>query len=93
MTLTIVAVVFGIFAIGQIVLLIYKRLLTMHRDDQLFLDDTSSHLHAEQTSELAGCLSESDHKTKLQALAEEATEKAARLRLQIRLMRDHQAIA
>ena len=49
MTLTIVAVIFGIFAIGLIVLLIYKSTLTMHRDDQLFLDDASSHMHAEQT--------------------------------------------
>ena len=53
MTLTIVAVIFGISAIGLIVLLIYKSTLTMHRDDQLFLDDTSSHMHAEQTELLA----------------------------------------
>jgi hypothetical protein len=39
MTLTVVAVIFGVFAIGLIVLLIYKSTLTMHRDDQLFLDD------------------------------------------------------
>ena len=49
MMLTIVAVIFGIFAIGLIVLLIYKSTLTMHRDDQLFLDDASSHMHDEQT--------------------------------------------
>ena len=49
MTLTVVAVIFGIFAIGLIVLLIYKSTLTMHRDDQLFLDDASSHMHDEQT--------------------------------------------
>lgn len=48
MTLTIVAVIFGIFAVGLIVLLIYKSTLTMHEDDQLFLDDTSSHMHREQ---------------------------------------------
>jgi len=53
MTLTIVAVIFGVFAIGLIVLLIYKSTLTMHRDDQLFLDDASSHMHAEQTELLA----------------------------------------
>ena len=53
MTLTIVAVMFGVFAIGLIVLLIYKSTLTMHRDDQLFLDDASSHMHAEQTELLA----------------------------------------
>jgi hypothetical protein len=50
---TVVAVIFGVFAIGLIVLLIYKSTLTMHRDDQLFLDDASSHMHAEQTELLA----------------------------------------
>ena len=49
MTLTAVAVVFGVFAVGLIVLLIYKSTLTMHEDDQLFLDDASSHMHDEQT--------------------------------------------
>jgi hypothetical protein len=53
MTLTVVAVIFGIFAIGLILLLIYKSTLTMRRDDQLFLDDASSHMHAEQTALLA----------------------------------------
>jgi multisubunit Na+/H+ antiporter MnhB subunit len=53
MTLTVVAVIFGVFAIGLIVLLIYKSTLTMHRDDQLFLDDASSHMHEEQTELLA----------------------------------------
>jgi hypothetical protein len=47
--LTLVAVGFGAFAIGLVLLLIYKSTLTMHRDDQLFLDDASSHMHAEQT--------------------------------------------
>jgi hypothetical protein len=53
MTLTVVAMIFGIFAVGLIVLLIYKSTLTMHRDDQLFLDDASSHMHDEQTELLA----------------------------------------
>jgi hypothetical protein len=53
MTLTVVAVIFGIFGIGLILLLIYKSTLTMRRDDQLFLDDASSHMHAEQTELLA----------------------------------------
>jgi len=53
MTLTIVAVIFGVFAIGLIVLLIYKSTLTMHEDEQLFLDDASSHMHAEQTELLS----------------------------------------
>ena len=53
MTLTIVTVVFGVFAISLIILLIYKSTLTMHRDDQLFLDNASSHMHEEQTELLA----------------------------------------
>ena len=43
------AVVFGVFAVGLIVLLIYKSTLTMHEDDQLFLDDHNSHMQEEQT--------------------------------------------
>ena len=50
---TVVAVIFGVFAIGLIVLLIYKSTLTMHRDDQLFLDEASSYMHEEQTELLA----------------------------------------
>ena len=53
MTLAIVAVTFGVFAIGLIILLIYKSTLTMRRDDQLFLDDASSHMLEEQTELLA----------------------------------------
>jgi hypothetical protein len=53
MALTVVAVMFGVFATGLILLLIYKSTLTMQRDDQLFLDDASSHMHAEQTELLA----------------------------------------
>ena len=49
MTLTIIAVVFGLFAIGLIILLIYKSTLTMHEDDQLFLDEANSHMQEEQT--------------------------------------------
>src|ERR1700688_974598 len=49
MTLTLVTVVFGIFAVGLIVLLIYKSTLTMHEDEQLFLDDANSHMQEEQT--------------------------------------------
>lgn len=40
---------FGLFAIGLIVLLIYKSTLTMHEDDQLFLDEANSHMQEEQT--------------------------------------------
>ncbi len=40
---------FGLFAIGLIVLLIYRSTLTMHEDDQLFLDEANSHMQEEQT--------------------------------------------
>jgi multisubunit Na+/H+ antiporter MnhB subunit len=45
----IVGILFGIFAVGLIVLLIYKSTLTMHEDDQLFLDEANSHMQEEQT--------------------------------------------
>lgn len=45
----IVGGLFGLFAIGLIVLLIYKSTLTMHEDDQLFLDQANSHMQEEQT--------------------------------------------
>lgn len=43
------AVVWGIFTIGLIVLLIYRSTLTMHEDEQLYLDEANSHLQQEQT--------------------------------------------
>src|ERR1035437_2585866 len=49
MTLTVVTIIFGVFAVGLIILLIYKSTLTMHEDDQLFLDDHNSHMQEEQT--------------------------------------------
>jgi multisubunit Na+/H+ antiporter MnhB subunit len=45
----IVGGIFGLFAVGLILLLIYKSTLTMHEDDQLFLDSTNSHMQEEQT--------------------------------------------
>jgi multisubunit Na+/H+ antiporter MnhB subunit len=45
----IVGTVFAVFAAGLIILLIYKSTLTMHEDDQLFLDEANSHLQEEQT--------------------------------------------
>ena len=53
MTLTVVAVVFGVFAVGLIVLLIYKSTLTMHEDDQLFLGESESHMEKEQIEIMA----------------------------------------
>jgi multisubunit Na+/H+ antiporter MnhB subunit len=48
-SLEIVGSLFGLFAVGLIVLLIYRSTLTMHEDDQLFLDDANSHMQEEQT--------------------------------------------
>ena len=45
----IVGGLFVLFAICLVVLLIYKSTLTMHEDDQLFLDEANSHLQEEQT--------------------------------------------
>src|SRR5581483_1369775 len=45
----IVGGLFGLFAVGLIILLIYKSTLTMHEDDQLFLDQSNSHMQEEQT--------------------------------------------
>lgn len=42
-------IVWGIFTVGLILLLIYRSTLTMHEDDQLFLDDANSHMQKEQT--------------------------------------------
>jgi hypothetical protein len=43
------AVVCGIFAVGLILLLIYRSTLTMHEDEALYLDDASAHMQKEQT--------------------------------------------
>lgn len=47
--MTIVGGLFGVFAVCLIIVLIYKSTLTMHEDDQLFLDDANSHMQEEQT--------------------------------------------
>lgn len=47
--LEIVGGMFGLFAVVLIVLLIYRSTLTMHEDDQLFLDEANSHMQEEQT--------------------------------------------
>jgi hypothetical protein len=47
--LEILGTIFGLFAVGLIVLLIYRSTLTMHEDDQLFLDEANSHMQEEQT--------------------------------------------
>jgi hypothetical protein len=47
--MTLLEIVGGLFAVGLIVLLIYRSTLTMHEDDQLFLDEANSHMQEEQT--------------------------------------------
>jgi hypothetical protein len=43
------AIAWGVFTIGLIILLIYRSTLTMHEDEQLYLDAASSHMQEEQT--------------------------------------------
>jgi hypothetical protein len=43
------AVLWGVFTVGLIVLLIYRSTLTMHEDEGLYLDDASAHIQQEQT--------------------------------------------
>jgi len=47
--LTMLLIAWGILTTILIVLLIYRSTLTMHEDDQLFLDDAESHMQKEQT--------------------------------------------
>ena len=41
-------VAWGVLTAILIILLIYRSTLTMHEDDQLFLDDSESHMQKEQ---------------------------------------------
>jgi hypothetical protein len=43
------AIVWGVFTVGLILLLIYRSTLTMHEDEALYLDEASAHLQKEQT--------------------------------------------
>jgi hypothetical protein len=46
--LTVLLAVWGVLTAILVVLLIYRSTLTMHEDEQLFLDASGSHLKAEQ---------------------------------------------
>jgi Tfp pilus assembly protein PilN len=46
--LELLLVVWGVLTAVLIVLLIYRSTLTMHEDDQLFLDESESHMEQEQ---------------------------------------------
>jgi len=41
-------IVWGVLTAVLIILLIYRSTLTMHEDDQLFLDESESHMEKEQ---------------------------------------------
>jgi hypothetical protein len=46
--LLVLLIIWGVLTTILIVLLIYRSTLTMHEDEQLFLDESSSHLAKEQ---------------------------------------------
>ena len=46
-------IIWGVLTTILIVLLIYRSTLTMHEDEQLFLDESSSHLAEEQRNLVA----------------------------------------
>jgi len=48
-TLTVLLIVWGVLTGIFVLLLIYRSTLSMHEDDQLFLNDAESHLQNEQT--------------------------------------------
>ena len=47
-TMMMLLVVWGVLTAVLVVLLIYRSTLTLHEDDQLFLDDASATMRAEQ---------------------------------------------
>ena len=46
--MTMLIIVWAILTVALIIVLIYRSTLSMHEDDQLFLDDSTSNLRAEQ---------------------------------------------
>jgi len=46
-------IVWGVLTTVLVILLIYRSTLTMHEDDQLFLDDSESHMQQEQLELMA----------------------------------------
>jgi hypothetical protein len=43
-----IVIVWAVITVALIIVLIYRSTLSMHEDDQLFLDDSTSNLRAEQ---------------------------------------------
>ena len=48
LTLMMLLVVWGVLTVLLVLLLIYRSTLSMHEDDQLFLDDSSKNMREEQ---------------------------------------------
>jgi hypothetical protein len=48
-----VVVLWAVVTVALIIVLIYRSTLSMHEDDQLFLDDSTSNLRAEQEQVIA----------------------------------------
>jgi hypothetical protein len=46
--ITVLLIVWGVLTVVLILLLIYRSTLTLHQDEQLFLDDASANLRMEQ---------------------------------------------
>ena len=46
--MTALLIAWGVFTLILVILLIYRGTLTMHEDDQLFLDAAEEHMHREQ---------------------------------------------
>jgi choline-glycine betaine transporter len=51
--LTLLVILWGAVTTVLVILLIYRSTLTMHEDDQLFLDEAESHMQKEQEELLA----------------------------------------
>jgi len=46
--ITVLLIVWGVLTVALVLLLIYRSTLTLHQDEQLFLDDASANLRIEQ---------------------------------------------
>jgi hypothetical protein len=52
-TLTSLLIVWGVLTVVLVILLIYRSMLAMREDDQLFLSDSESHMQIEQQQVIA----------------------------------------
>ena len=51
--ITTLLIIWGVITTVLVILLIYRSTLSMHEDDQLFIDQSASHLAQEQTAIIA----------------------------------------